>query len=574
MSDEKTELDALVIGAGFAGIYALKNLRENGFTVKAVEAAAGVGGVWFWNRYPGARCDAQSLTYSYSGFAFPGVEQKWSWTETHAAQPEIEQYLNFVVDSFDLRRDIRFNTRVERARYLSECDRWDVDLGNGDSVLARNLVLAVGSYSEPVAPDIRGLDQFEGEIYFTSRWPDTPVDFAGKRVGVVGTGSSGCQVVTALSRRDNVQHVYVFQRTPNFAVPLRNEPMDPDFEREFKSRYEDFRKRQRGIGQSVTGGTSSYVASIHDAPTGPAIGQSEEAFHARMDAAWQIGGSSVFTSISDLYTEEEADARVTEYIRGRIRRVVNDPEVAETLSPRSHFLASRRTLCLDGYYEAFNQPNVTLVDVKKAPIVEVGPHTLQTSDADFDLDAIIFATGFDSMTGSILKLDIEGLDGMSLRGHWAQGPRTYLGLMTSGFPNLFNIVGPGSPSQRSQVVNSIEQHVEWMTDLLLHAKERDVSRVNATPEAEDAWTVHVAETAANSLVSRNPSQYMGSNVPGKPPVYQIYVGGPLRYRRMCEQVAERDYEGIEFTGDDGTVASDRQWRGLRETASADLGEVV
>jgi cyclohexanone monooxygenase len=549
------ELDAVVVGAGWAGMYMLVRLRKLGFRSRVFEAGSGVGGTWYWNRYPGARCDVPSLDYSYS-FS-EELEQEWEWTEHYAAQPEIERYANHVADRFDLRRDIQFDTRIISAVFDEESSRWDITTDRGDQVSARYCIMATGGYSAPIAPDIAGIDSFEGEMYFTATWPDEVVSFAHKRVGVIGTGSSGMQAITAIGASDPA-HLYVFQRTANFAVPAQNRPMEAEYQRRFKETSAKHREQGRYSGGGV----------VYPVPYGPVLGLTDEEFERQMAERWAVGGPAVCNSVTDLLESEAANRRVADYLRTRVRQRVDDPAVAELLCAEDHFVGVRRILIESGYFETFNQPNVTLVDVHHLPISEITPTGLETSDARYELDAIVFATGFDSGTGAMLRIDFTGIGGVTLAEKWASGPRTYLGLMIDGLPNLFTIAGPGSPSIRSTVIVSIEQHVDWIADFLTYLEEHQVEQVEPTPDAEEAWTAHVDQLAASTLLVRNDTQYVGANVPGKPRAYLAYTGGVGPYRVICDDVRASGYEGFVMRTHGGILASGGQWSGPRSEVEA------
>jgi cyclohexanone monooxygenase len=549
------KLDVVVVGAGFAGMYMLHRLRESGFRVKAFEAGSGVGGTWYWNRYPGARCDGHSLGYSYS-FS-PELEQDWEWTEMYAAQPEIERYANHVADRFGLRSDISFNTRVDRASYDEAANEWLVSTDQGDSIRATYVIMAIGGYSIPAKPQIPGLDTFAGQTYYTAQWPSDLVDFTGQRVGIVGTGSSGTQTATALAQ-EPLEHLFVFQRTANFLAPGWNRPADAEYTQQFKAGYREFRAIAK-----VSGNGSIYprVASLKPLASGPLAGLDDAEFDQRMQDMWECGGLYLLGAISDLMTNENVNRRVCEFFRSKIRERVTDPERAELLCPQGYFIGTRRIIAENGYLEIYNQPNVSLVDVASDPITEITPTGLRTGDREYALDALIFATGFDSGTGAMMRLDVRGRNGRQFSDKWADGPRTYLGVMANGFPNLFLIAQPGSPSIRSNVMVSIEQHVDWIFDLLEQARADDVVEIEATPAAEEAWTEHVAEVAATSLLTRADSQYFGTNIPGKPRVYLAYLGGVGTYRKACDAVAANDYEGFVRTTKAGPIPAGTQWSG-------------
>jgi cyclohexanone monooxygenase len=535
-------LDVAVIGAGLAGIYALYRLRAVGLRVRGFEAAAGAGGTWYWNRYPGARCDVPILQYSYS-FSRE-LEQEWDWSEHYASQPEIERYVNHVVDRFGLRQQITFGIRLVSATFDEDAGQWSLRFDDGTLVRARYCVMATGGYSAPVRPDIPGIDSFAGEAYMTACWPDEPVGFTGKRVGVIGTGASGIQVITEIASRP-VDHLYVFQRTANYLARGGNRPIEPEEMAEVKRTYPELRERIRHSG------TGQYFPF----ETVAVRELSDEEFQRRMTEAWRGGGLASFAWATDLVVDEESNRKVSDFVRDQVRATVRDPRVAELLCAKGHRLLSRRALMANGYLEAYNQPNVTLVDVKSDAIVEIVPAGIRTASASYPLDMLVLATGFDSGTGALLRVDIRGRGGIGLADKWGNGPSTYLGITVSGFPNLFVIAGPGSPSIRSNVMVSIEQHVDWLADLLRYMTDHGHVAVEATEKAEQAWTRHVAETAESLLVSKDETQYMGANIPGKPRAYLAYMGGVGKFRSISDRVRDVGYEGYAFTDDSGSVDS-------------------
>jgi cyclohexanone monooxygenase len=526
----ETRLDALVVGAGFSGLYALHRLRELGLAVRLVERGGGVGGTWYWNRYPGARCDIESVDYQFS-FSEELIEE-WSWTERYAAQPEILRYLDFAADRLDLRRDIELGTTVTAAAYDEARDRWSVATDAGDGYDAQFLVLAVGNLSVPKEPDIPGLGSFARERYLTARWPEQPVDLRRKRIGVVGTGSTGIQVVTATA--GVAAELWVFQRTPNYSMPARNGPLDPAFQREVKATF----AARRHMAEQAEAGVP------FPAPEKRAMDVSDEERRRMYEEGWARGGiNSLSYAFTDFHSDELANATGAEFTREKIRAIVRDPEVAALLSP-SHHIGTRRTCVDTGYYEVYNRPNVHLVDIRRAPIEEITPRGIRTADAEYELDVIVLAIGFDAMTGPFLDIDIRGRGGVALRERWADGPRTYLGLTVSGFPNMFLVTGPGSPGVLSNMVVSIEQHVDWLSACIADLRERGLGVIEATPEAEAGWVAHVDEIAAATLYPQARSWYVGANVPGKPRVFMPYVGGCGRYRAECDEIARDGYRGF------------------------------
>ncbi len=523
--------DAVVVGAGFAGMYSLLRLRELGFRSAVFEAADDVGGTWYWNRYPGARCDIESMDYSYS-FS-PELQQEWEWTERYATQPEILRYANHVADRFDLRRDIQFNTRVVGATYDERDGVWEVTTDCGDTVSAQFLIMAAGVLSTPKLPEIPGIESFAGATYHTANWPHAGVDLSGLRVGVIGTGSSGIQSIPLIA--EQADHLTVFQRTPNFSSPALNAPLDPTFVAARKAGYEEYRKaaRQSHIGV--------VIPHRDDLATAADPAEREENFRSGWTQGTLFGLASKY---ADVLIDPAANEYVAEFVRERIKEVVTDPDVATKLAPTSHPYGTKRP-CLDtGYFETFNRDNVTLVDVREAPIVAVDAAGLRTSVAHYDLDALVFATGFDALTGPLFAINPVGVGGTTLREKWEHGPRTYLGLATAGFPNLFTITGPGSPSVLTNMMMSIEQHVEWITDCMGAMRDRGITTIEPQLDAEDFWVDHVNEVGNMTLYPKADSWYMGANVPGKPRVFLPYVGGLEIYRGICDDVADDDYRGF------------------------------
>jgi cyclohexanone monooxygenase len=526
--------DAVIVGAGFAGLYMLHRLRGLGRSAQVFEAGSGVGGTWYWNRYPGARCDVESMDYSYS-FS-DELQQEWRWTERYASQPEILRYINHVADRFDLRRDVQLDTRVTAAVFDEVTNRWTIRTDRGDRVSARFCIMATGCLSEAQVPKFKGLETFEGQWYHTGHWPHEGVDFTGQRVGVIGTGSSGIQSIPIIAQQ--AAHLFVFQRTPNFSVPARNAPLDPEYERRVKASYAEFRRqaRESRIGFVVERNEQSALAVAPD--------EREREYETR----WGRGGLGFAATFADLLTSQAANDTAAEFFRAKIRDTVRDPAVAETLSPQDYPLGTKR-LCVDtDYYATYNRDNVTLVDVRNAPIEVITPHGLRTRDRDFALDSIVFATGFDAMTGALLSIDIRGRAGQTLREKWAAGPRTYLGIAVAGFPNLFTITGPGSPSVLSNMIVSIEQHVDWIADCITYLGEHGRTGIEATLEAEDRWVAHVNEVGNATLYPLAKSWYTGANIPGKPRIFMPYIGGVGVYRQACEDVAAKGYQGFALSG--------------------------
>jgi cyclohexanone monooxygenase len=534
-SSSPAAYDAIVVGAGFAGLYQLHSLRRAGFTVRVLEAGDGIGGTWFWNRYPGARCDIESLDYSYS-FS-KELEQEWVWTERYAPQGEILAYIEHVADRFDLRRDIQLQTRVTAARFDEADDRWLITTEAGECFSARYCIMATGCLSIPQAPKFPGLERFEGSWHHSSDWPRQGVDFSGKRVGVIGTGSSGVQMIPVIA--ESAAQLTVFQRTANFSVPAQNEPLTPEVLAEVKQNYDARRARAR---EAVTG---HYLISNDKSALEVDDAERREQFEWRWRGAG--GGFRMLRAFNDLLVNKQSNELAAQYVRGKIRDIVRDPATAELLCPRDDLPFGTKRLCVDtNYYDTFNRPNVSLVDVRSDPIVEVTPAGLRTGTREFPLDVIVFATGFDAMTGALKSIDIVGRGGRSLRDKWADGPLTYLGLAVSGFPNLFVLAGPGSPSVLSNMVLSIELHVDWVTRCIDEMRSKGLTRVEAEQASEDQWVAHVNEVAARTLYPTANSWYMGANIPGKPRVFMPYVAGVPAYRKIVEAVAAKGYEGFVF----------------------------
>jgi cyclohexanone monooxygenase len=532
LQQPSTRYDAVIIGAGFAGMYMLHRLRKLGMTARVYERGDGVGGTWYWNRYPGARCDTESMTYSYS-FS-DDLEQQWDWSERYAPQSEILEYANHVADRFDLRRDIQFETSVEHAHYDETGKCWIVSTDKGDCVSARFCISAVGCLSAAAMPDYPGLDRFKGEWYHTGRWPHGKIDFTGKRVGIIGTGSSGVQSTIAIAPQ--AQHLHVFQRTANYSIPAWNGPLSPEAADKLKANYQAWRERSRyaqiGIPFDSNGKSAKSVP--------PDVRDRE------YEAAWNEGGFNFVMAYPDILIDIESNRTAAEFVERKIRAKVKDPKVAELLIPKDHPLGTKR-LCVDtGYYDTFNRANVTLVDIRSAPIETITETGLRTQDASYELDVLVFATGFDAITGPLMKLDICGKGGVSLRDKWAEGPRTYLGMSTAGFPNFFMITGPGSPSVLSNMLMSIEQHVDFMSECIAEMQRQGIESIEPKLDAENEWVQTVHEVGHTTLYPLVASWYTGANIPGKPRMFTPYAGGVGAYRRICEDVVANGYAGFEL----------------------------
>ncbi|MDB5829571.1 MAG: Cyclohexanone monooxygenase [Variovorax sp.] len=531
-----TNVDMLIVGGGFAGLYQLYSARKLGLTARLLEAGDGIGGTWFWNRYPGARCDVESLDYSYS-FS-EALQQEWDWTERYATQGEILRYINHVADRFELRPDIQLHTRVSAATYDDDARRWTTVAQSGERFDSQYLILATGCLSIPQAPKFAGLDTFKGNWYHSANWPTEGVDFSGKKVGLIGTGSSGVQMTPLIAAQ--AEHLTVFQRTANYSVPAQNEPLDTVTLDTVKANY----AHRRALGREAM--TGQFL----NANDKSALEVTDAERLAEFEFRWRGagGGFRMLRAFSDLLRNPQANRFAAEFARSKIRQIVHDPAVAELLSPKDDLPFGTKRLCVDtDYYETFNRDNVALVDVKADPIVEITPNGLRTTAQTYQLDALVFATGFDAMTGALLAIDIHGVEGESLREKWSGGPRTYLGVSIAGFPNLFVIAGPGSPSVLSNMVHSIETHVDWISNLIRQTRADGITRIDAQQPAEDRWVGHVNEAADKTLYPIGNSWYVGANMPGKPRVFMPYVAGVPAYRRIIEDVAAKGYEGFSLS---------------------------
>lgn len=525
------DFEVVVVGAGFAGMYLLHRLRNEGFSARVFEAGSGVGGTWYWNRYPGARCDVRSIDYSYSWDV--ELEQEWEWSEKFATQPELLRYANHVADRHDLRRDIQFDTKVDFARWDEVNRRWLISTSNGDTVSCGHYVMATGCLSVPKSSELDGIDDFAGNVYFSGRWPHREVDFSGLRVAVVGTGSSAIQSIPIIASQ--ASSLTIFQRTPNFSMPAFNGPNDAAEVAEVKENYPAYRREQRYSAGGV----------VRELPTKSAMEDSEPQRRAHFEQGWKSGSlGGVIAAYNDIRVNQGASDLAAAFVHSKIRSIVNDQAVAEKLCPTNHPIGTKRP-CLDtNYYQTFNEEHVTLVDLLETPIVGVTDSGIETSAESFEFDAIVMATGFDAMTGAVVAVDIRGVGGAELKQAWADGPRTYLGLCVSGFPNLFLITGPGSPSVLSNMMVSIEQHVDFVADCLVHLRDAGQTTIEADAGAEAEWVQHVVEVGDATLYPKANSWYMGANVPGKPRVFLPYVGGVGTYRLICEDVVDDGYRGF------------------------------
>jgi cation diffusion facilitator CzcD-associated flavoprotein CzcO len=530
---ESRVFDALVVGAGFSGLYQLHCLRDKlGLSALVLEAGAGVGGTWYWNRYPGARCDSEShgYCYTFSKELFDG----WEWSERYPGQPEILRYLNYVADRLDLKRDIRFDSRVKGARYDEGANFWRIVTNDGAEISARYLITAVGCLSTANIPDFPGLADFKGQWVHTGQWPHKGVDFSGKRVGFIGTGSTGIQAIPVTA--ETAAHLTVFQRTANYSVPARNAPLTPEFRHYVSENHAAIRRATRSTQNGQPFGIEDR--SAFDVPP--------ERRLELYEAAWNKGGLQFRATFRDLLANKAANDTAADFIKSKIRQIVKDPATADKLADIDHPYAAKRPPIDTDYFETYNRANVSLVDVRVAPIEAITRSGLQTRDGrEYALDIIVFATGFDAMTGPLLRMNIAGRDGLTLAEAWRAGPRNYLGLQVAGFPNLFMITGPGSPSVLTNMPVAIEQHVEWITGCIAHMRERGIARIEARPESMDRWVKTVNEAAdATLLPMARHSWYLGANVPGKPRVFMPYAGGMVRYRSICDDLVRKGYEGF------------------------------
>ncbi len=532
MRAQDSHVDVVVVGAGIAGLYAVHRLRRRGMRVRGFESASGLGGTWFHNRYPGARCDVESIDYSYS--FDEDLQQEWTWSERFATQEEILRYLEHVADRHDLRSAYEFSTRVSAAVYDEDTRQWTVETDTGASVTARFCVLATGVLSATNIPDIPGRDTFAGELYHTGEWPREPVDFRGKRVGVIGTGSSGIQSIPIIA--ESADHLFVFQRSPNYSIPARNRPLTPEFVAEVKATYPERRRLSR-----LSGGGSPYTPH----PKGALEVDAAERIRV-FDEWWDRGGVLFAKAFPDQTSDPAANAAAREYVEAEIRKLVRDPEIAEQLIPTDHPIGTKRIVTDSGYFETYNRSNVTLVNLRRAPITEITARGVRTAEHSYDLDMLVFATGFDAMTGALSLIDIRGRGGRELRAEWSAGPRTYLGLAVAGFPNMFIISGPGSPSVLANMVLTAEQHVDWIADCLDFMDEHNACTIEPTAQAVSDWVAECNAKAAATLFPAADSWYLGANIPGKPRVFMPYIGGFGAYGAICDEVAAAGYQGFEF----------------------------
>ena len=522
--------DAVVVGAGIAGLYMLYKLREVGLSCQIIETGADLGGIWYWNRYPGARCDTHSMEYSYSFCS--KLEQEWEWSERYPDQTEILKYLNHVADRFELRSSIRFNTRLLAANFSEEKDQWNLDLDTGNQLICRFLLMATGCLSSPNIPEIPGFSTFKGPIYHTSRWPQNEVCLSDQTVGVIGNESSGVQIIPELAKQ--AKKLIIFQRTAQYAVPSGNCSLDPKEVELIKSDYSGFRDRNRQQSSAQLSGTKTYQRS--------ALSVSPSDRERLYEDNWQQGGFVFYDTFNDLMTNRQSNQTPAAFIRNKISQVVEDPKRARLLSPH-HIMGCKRPVLENGYFQTFNRKNVNLVDISANPIHSLSTNGICLFNQEYDLDLIVMATGFDAMTGALMKIDISGLSELSLKEKWSTGPHNYLGLSINGFPNLFTITGPGSPSVLTNMMVAIEHHVEWISDCLQYMELKGYTRIEASVQAEVEWVQHVNQVAKDTLYTSCNSWYLGSNIPGKARSFMPLIGFPP-YAEKCQQVAADDYHGF------------------------------
>ncbi len=525
-------LDAIIVGAGLSGMYQLHTLRDQlNLRVKVLEAAEGVGGTWYHNRYPGARCDSES--HSYMFYFSKALVASWDWSERYPQQPEILRYMNHVADFLKLWPDMVFNTRVQSAQFDEPNNLWRVTTSQGEEWRAKYLITAVGCLSSANVPAIPGLESFTGEWAHTGAWPLDGLDMTGKRVGVVGTGSSGIQAIPVIA--EQAAHLTVFQRTANYSIPARNAPLSEDFKQHVKQTADDIRQLMQET-------PNAHCFRIQPRS---AWDVSDEERQAIYQAAWDKGGLQFRATFNDLLRDKEANDTAAEFIKHKIKQVVRDPHTAELLSDIDHPFAAKRPPIDSHYFETYNRDNVSLVDIRRHPILHIDAQGIQTSQAHFPLDVIVFATGFDAMTGSLLRMNITGRQGLTLKDAWHAGPRSYLGLQVPGFPNMFTITGPGSPSVLCNLPPQIEQHVNWITDCIAYLQAHGIQQMEADTAASDDWVQQVNDAANETLLPQvRHSWYLGANVPGKPRVFMPYAGGFARYRGICDDVAAQGYKGF------------------------------
>ena len=531
--NNEIKLDVLIVGAGFGGMYMLHKLRELGLEALIVEAGDGVGGTWYWNRYPGARCDVESIEYSYS-FS-EELQQEWSWSSRYSTQDEILKYANHVADRFDLRKDIKFNQRVISSVFKEDLNKWNISTSSGDNYLAQYCIMATGTLSSVKEISFNGLDSYKGDWYVTGNWPHQKIDFTGKKVGIIGTGSSAVQAIPVIA--EDSEHLTVFQRTANYSIPAKNKKLTNQEVKKVKSNYASIRDEAKnaraGIASTVYGTKNVFDVS-------------DEERNREFQKKWDYGGTDFNSAFMDIGFDERANDEAANFVRSKIKEIVKDPETAELLSPKTTIACKR--LCADtDYFETYNKSNVDLIDINKTPIESLTTNGLKTSKDQFSFDIIIFATGFDAMTGALTSIDIIGKNGVNLADKWKEGPKSYLGLCIEGFPNMFTITGPGSPSVLGNMMVAIEQHVEWIIDCIKHMNANDKKEIEAELTAENEWMDLVEIIASSTLRDTCNSWYVGANVPGKKRVFMPYAGGYQTYREKCDEIAKTNYEGFKIS---------------------------
>jgi len=527
------KFDAVIIGAGFSGIYMLYKLKKLGLSACIIESGSDVGGTWYWNRYPGARCDTWSMEYSYQ-FS-ETLQQEWEWSEKYASQPEILKYAQHVVNRFNLKKHIFFNKKVTSVVFNENLQNWNINTDTNDSFISDFCIMATGCLSEINAPKFQGFDLFQGEIYHTGKWPKYNVIFKNKKIGIIGTGSSAIQAIPIIANEP--KKLFLIQRSPNYTILAYNTTLDSKLVETIKSDYKELRQKAK----MTRGGTAIFKLNEEDT-----FDVTTEERQREYESRWQTGGGGFIGAYQDLLTNEKANKTAANFVRRKIYEIVDDKKTAEFLSP-TNIIGCKR-LCVDtDYYKTFNKPNVNLVDVNKNTIESITPNGIKIKNQSFDLDMIIFATGFDAMTGALLNIDIQGKNQISLSSKWKNGPRMYLGLQIEGFPNLFTITGPGSPSVLSNMIVSIEQHVEWISDCIKYMNKNNLKQIEAELEAENQWVDHVNEVASKSLRSTCNSWYIGANVPGKPRVFMPYIGGVPTYKKICDEIVDNGYQGFRFS---------------------------
>lgn len=528
-----TRLDVVIVGAGFGGMYAVYKFREMGLKIQGFEAGGDVGGVWYWNRYPGARVDLPSIDYSFS-FS-PEIEQEWTWSEQFAAQPELLRYINFVAERLDLRRHIQFNTRVKSAVWDEARELWTVTTERGDVYEATYCIMATGPLSVPKDPEIPGLARYQGRLLRAARWPHEPVRFAGQRVGVIGTGSTGIQIVQEVGKEAG--ELFVFQRTPSFTMPMRNEELTPDYVAEVKRHYAGIRESARN---SAVGGTRPQSTRAFFSVTPNQRRQ-------LLEDAWKNGGLAMLGTYADLLTNPEANEHVAEFVRGKIDEVVQDPVTAEKLKPRDYPIFARRP-CLDSsYYETYNRPNVHLIDCLTDPILEITEKGVRTQAGEVELDVLILATGYDGLTGALLAFDVVGRQGLTVNEKWKDGARSHLGLMMEGFPNLFMTTGPNGPAALANIIRISENDVDWIAAAITHMAQHGLTAMEPTAEAEQRWMDIVFALSQRSLLLKAKTWYVGANVKDKPQGLTLFTGGFAKYREHCHAAAQDGYRSFNFS---------------------------